>query len=344
MIMRFLIVFLFLGAETICLAQSASSQAPAPSVPTGLFVCRGPGPTPEREVNFPFIDGWLVRPGWEAVEPAEGKYDWRLIEGDIALAKRLGKKITLAILGGPQAPSWVYHKGAKELRFTTSSRYHKPEEARIPVLWDEAYLRLWTQLIGEAGKHFAKEATIVLVHISGATENGLELQLPSKPADREQYSRWGYAPEKVVAAWKRIIDTFAEAFPQTPLDLDLHPVLGSDQVAAEAAAYGHRHLGKRFGISGGWLSGKPAGQDRHHAGMHSLAQKYGPLSFSTFQMIGNETNQPERFAPGGVRAAAHQGMSWNAHYFEIWRADVLNPKLHDGLQEIAAEIRKMRPP
>jgi hypothetical protein len=28
------------------------------SPPSGLFVCRGPGPTPDREVNFPFIDGW----------------------------------------------------------------------------------------------------------------------------------------------------------------------------------------------------------------------------------------------------------------------------------------------
>src|SRR5437879_4093588 len=95
-------IFLLLG---LCLLPPpAHSGTPATSVPVGLFVCRGPGPTPEREVNFPFIDGWLARPGWEAVEPAEGKYDWRLIEGDIALAKRLGKKITLAILGGPQTP------------------------------------------------------------------------------------------------------------------------------------------------------------------------------------------------------------------------------------------------
>src|SRR5437660_3889456 len=110
------IAFLFLGAGMFCQPPPALGQTPAASVPVGLFVCRGPGPTSEREVNFPFIDGWLVRPGWDAVEPAEGKYDWRLIEGDIALAKRLGKKITLAILGGPQAPAWVYQKGVKEIR------------------------------------------------------------------------------------------------------------------------------------------------------------------------------------------------------------------------------------
>src|SRR5438128_3490155 len=113
------------------LSSPVRSEDRAVAAPAGLFVCRGPGPAPEREVHFPFIDGWLVRPGWNVVEPAEGKYDWSLIEGDIALAKRLGKKITLAILGGPQTPDWVFQKGAKEFRFTTASRYRKPETARI---------------------------------------------------------------------------------------------------------------------------------------------------------------------------------------------------------------------
>src|SRR5437660_5039523 len=112
-------VSLLLAAAVVFFPPPACSEpagSAIPMGPMGLFVCRGPGPTPEREVNFPFIDGWLVRPGWEVVEPAEGKFDWRLIEGDIALAKRLGKKITLAILGGPQAPAWVYQKGVKEIR------------------------------------------------------------------------------------------------------------------------------------------------------------------------------------------------------------------------------------
>src|SRR5215831_8340707 len=60
---------------------AAAGRGPAaPPRPVGLFVCRGPSQTPDKEVDFPFIKGWLVRPGWNRVEPAEGKYDWTYIE------------------------------------------------------------------------------------------------------------------------------------------------------------------------------------------------------------------------------------------------------------------------
>ncbi len=76
-------------------------------------VCRGPGPTPAREVDWPFVSGWLVRPGWDEVEPAEGRYDWSLLEGEIATARRLGKRLTLAVLCGPHTPEWVYRAPAR---------------------------------------------------------------------------------------------------------------------------------------------------------------------------------------------------------------------------------------
>jgi Beta-galactosidase len=303
------------------------------SPPSGLFVCRGPSPTPDREVNFPFIDGWLVRPGWDAVEPAEGRYDWSYIEGEIATAKRLGKRLTLAILGGPQTPEWVYRAGPKGLHYTITSYSRPRREGKIPPLWDEVYLQKWTAFVRALGKRFSREDTIVLLHVTGATENGLEMQLPSSRDARERWRELGYTPQKVIAAWRRILDAFGEAFPDTTLDVDVHPVLGTDRIAEDVAAYGYRKFGKRFGVYGGWLSGRPADQDRHHAGMHTIAMKYGRLSFVGFQMIGNETRQPERFAPGGLRAAVEQAMGWGARYFELWDVDVMNPGMHEVLRE-----------
>ena len=58
----------------------------------GLFVCRGPNATPAKEVDFPFIDGWLVRPGWDRIKPKEEEYDWSFIDAELALAARLNKK------------------------------------------------------------------------------------------------------------------------------------------------------------------------------------------------------------------------------------------------------------
>src|SRR5258707_9439493 len=74
------------------------AQSPRTPVPSGLFICRGPEPATDREVDFPFLDGWLVRPGWNMLEPAKGDYDWRYLDGEIATARRLKKKITFAIL------------------------------------------------------------------------------------------------------------------------------------------------------------------------------------------------------------------------------------------------------
>ena len=263
----------------------------SPEAPVGLFVCRGPNPTPEKEVDFPFIDGWLVRPGWDRVEPNDGKYDWNYTESEIALAKRLKKKITLCVLGGPQTPAWLYSLGAKQFEYTMPMG--RVRAVKIPPLWDEVYLKKWTALVRALGKQYNGEDTIVLVHITGATGNGLEMQLPFMPQDRERWNKIGYAPQKLVAAWKQIIDTFAEAFPNKPLDIDIHPVLGSDQVAEEVAAYGSEKLGKRFGIFSGWLSGKSAEQDRYHAGMHAIAAKDGPKGFAAFQMIASETRTPQ---------------------------------------------------
>jgi hypothetical protein len=314
------------------------SKGQAISPPVGLFVCRGPNPTPEKEVDFSFIDGWLVRPGWDKVEPKEGEYDWSYIEAEIALAKRLKKKITLCVLGGPQTPAWVYKAGAKEFEYAMP--IGKVRAAKIPPLWDEVYLKKWTALVAALGKKYKGDDTIVLVHITGATGNGLEMQLPFLPKDREQWQKLGYTPEKVVGAWKQIIGAFAEAFPSKPLDIDIHPVLGSDQVAGEVAAYGSEKLGKRFGIFSGWLSGKSAEQDRHHAGMLTLAEKFGPKGFAAFQMIAGETRSPQQFAEGGLKTAIEQGLSWNARYFEIWETDAMNPKLQPALKDMAKRLRK----
>jgi hypothetical protein len=308
------------------------------AAPVGLFVCRGPGPTPEKEVNFPFTDGWLVRPAWYKVEPREGAYDWSYIDGEIALAKKLGKKITLCVLGGPQTPTWVYQAGAREFGYMPP--VGPREDARVPLLWDEVYLKKWTALVRALGQRYGKEEIIALVHITGATSNGLEMQLPFTRVDRARWEKAGYSPEKVIAAWKQIIDVYAEAFPAKPLDIDIHPVLGSDRVAEEVAAYGSARLGKRFGVFGGWISGRSPTEDQHHAGMHAIAEKYGKRGFSAWQMIASMSRTPNRFAIGGLTATVEQGMKWNARYFEIWELDAMDPRLHDELKRLSARMKE----
>lgn len=327
----------------LLLFQGLISAKADTTQPSGMFVCRGPNPTPEREVNFPFVDGWLIRPAWSRVEPAEGQYDWSYIDEELALARRLNKKITLSVLGGPQAPEWVYTAGATAFisQMGVWGKYARKsnQPTKIPVPWDQVYLAKWTALIKALGKHYGGDERVVLVHITGATGNGLEMQLPFLPVDQTKWRELGYTTEKLVDSWKRIIDTYADAFPQKPLDIDVHPVLGSDSVAKLVAAYGSAKLGKRFGIFSGWLNGKPAEMDKYHAPMYAIAMQYGPKGFCAFQMIGNQTRQPERFDAGGLKASFEQGLKWNARYFEVWEIDAVNPELHPLLSEYSKRIK-----
>src|SRR5262249_51735217 len=112
--------------------DSTLHAAEALERPWGMFVCRGPSQTPEREGNFPFVRGWLVRPGWAQIEPEEGRYDWTYIDKEIALAKRLKKRIALALQGGPQAPDWLFRSGARKFDYRFTDFTGKETRSRIP--------------------------------------------------------------------------------------------------------------------------------------------------------------------------------------------------------------------
>jgi hypothetical protein len=327
-----------LALGTTVIVGCAADAAEPLERPWGLFVCRGPGPTPEGEVNYPFIRGWLVRPGWDQIEREDGRYDWTYIDNEIAFAKRLNKRITLTLQGGPQAPAWLYDAGAKKFEFRLRDFTGKEITRQMPVLWDEVYLRKWTALVRAAGKRYDGCETIVLVHMTAASENGLEMQLPHSDADQKRWKELGYTPERAGAAWKQVINSFGEAFPHKPLDVDIHPVLGSDRLAEDVAEYGQRKLGKRFGVFGGWLSGRALKDDEYHAGMHKLAAKYGKRNFAAFQSIASEMHNPKEFYGGGLKAAVDQGLGWGSCYFEVWELDVVPPKMHPLLKQLAEQL------
>jgi hypothetical protein len=308
--------------------------------PWGIFICRGPSQTPEREVDFPFARGWLVRPGWNQIEPEEGHYDWTFIDKEIALARKLNKRVALALQGGPQAPDWLFQNGAKKFEYRFIDFAGKETGSRIPVLWDDVYLQKWTALIRAAGKRYDSNNTVMLVHMTAASENGLEMQLPHAAADERRWKEIGYTHDKAVAAWKQVVNAFADAFPHKPLDVDIHPVLGSDRLAEKVTGYGKIRVGKRFGIFGGWLSGRPLKKDEYHAGMHPLAARYGKSHFAAFQLIASQVHDPKDFEGGELKSAIEQGLGWGACYFEVWEIDAMEPRMHPILKQLAERTER----
>lgn len=312
--------------------------------PKGIFACYGFSLN-DRVLQAPYLSGVLIRARWRDVEPHEGRYDWSYLQREIGKAKRYGKKVTLALVGGPHTPDWVYVAGAADFEYIFNNPYSPRggRTERIPLPWDALFLQKWTRTIHAFGSRFRSDRDVVLVHMTGSSKNGFELQLPERRrrggAFRglvdEEWLQAGYTEAKLLAAWKGIIDAFAEAFPNKALDLEIHPLLGNNAIPAQLAEYAHHKMGRRFGTFGGWLSGRPPAWDTE---MRRIMGEHCRRSFCGYQLIANETRQAQRLGPGGLIGAIRTGMDEGARYFEVWEADVKNRAFDQPLLGVSREI------
>ena len=328
--------------EPSAVAENESSTVVPPA---GIFVSSGPRVS-DKVLSSPFVQGNLIRVGWDEVEPAPGQYDFSAIDKLISQAKQHNKRVALSVLNGPRAPAWLYEAGAKSFVYEFKTRYSErgDRQERIPLPWDAVYLQHWRALSAALGKRYQDEKSIALVHITHSSKNGFEMQLPEQRINgrRESVTHgpWhdaGYAVEKHIAAMQSVIDAYVKAFPSTPLDIEIHPVLDSYKPAEAVLEYGQQQAGERFGLFSAWWSGK---SERWNAPLYPLLEKACDTSFCTLQLIGNQTRQPERLLKGSVNETIDAGMELGAKYFEVWDVDVRNRELKASLTNIAGQLNK----
>src|SRR5437879_4806814 len=63
------------------------------------------------QLRDPLVYGvsWKFR--WSTLEPAEGQFDWSLVDQAVDVAARAGKKSILRVYSGLTTPDWVYEAG-----------------------------------------------------------------------------------------------------------------------------------------------------------------------------------------------------------------------------------------
>ncbi|MFI4898842.1 MAG: beta-galactosidase [Phycisphaerales bacterium JB059] len=308
--------------------------------PRGLY-CSCP-PTrpgsPEGSVladvaELPFVDGVLVRINWADVQPSEGVFDFSLIDQQIARIETYGKKISLAIVGGPQSPPWLADAGAEMFQYEFNGMTQS-----IPIPWDEVYLDKWHGLVDAVGAAYTDEDAISLVYITHSSANGFEMQLPFSPFDQINWTQAGYTADLLVDAWVSTIGAFASAFPDHPLALDTHPVLQSDEVGERVAAHADEAYGGRVGILGAWWT-------EHNAidvypGMFEILREASIRSHSAVQVARSYTLMPDAFESEGLAGALDLALCSGIRYAEVWNSDLLNEDLHAMLAERAERLRR----
>ncbi len=111
-------------------------------------------------------------------------------------------------------PSWVFGKGVPSVRM--KGLY--TEEQIDPVFWDERFLAIQEKFIADLGSYLDGRAGLEFIDIGSIGEWG-EMHLARWTPD--QLLQTGYTLPRYIAAYRRIIDAFARAFPHTRVFLNV---------------------------------------------------------------------------------------------------------------------------
>lgn len=337
--LSFLLCLLTTGAAAQSAVSGAGSRAAhvGPQVrrapaPRGLYCSCPPTHATSNSVmasvaQQPFVEGILVRVGWRDVEPSRGAYDFSLIAKQLDLAELYGKRVALAIVQGPSTPAWLGAEGAALVGFDFQG-----QPVTIAAAWDPVYQSIWSDTIAALGATFAFDPRIALLHVTNASANGFEMHLPLNA--QAAFTAAGYTEQGYVDSWTRSIDAYAAAFPAHPLDVEIHPVYGSDAVAQAVTAYGESLLGPGYGAFAGWWSVDNAAQA--YPGMYTLIAAAAAADFATLQLVGSWVVTPERFDFDlqEYMQAFTLAQAVGVRYLEVWNADLLDAGLQPFLSSI----------
>lgn len=214
-----------------CSAQPAST-GPAASAPTDFYLTtkylRSTADLPsDKALQVPGISGAFVRVPWAVINPSPGVYDWTVLDAATRQLARSGKKLSLGVITGTEAPDWLERSGVKVATVELDRRGCFP--AKAPAVWDSRYVNGYVAMMKAVRDHLAATGAtklLSIVKVTGMTQRTLELRLPvnnrCSSAVDDQMSAIGYRPGRVLAAWKTMANGVAQLFPNT---LIVQPIL-----------------------------------------------------------------------------------------------------------------------
>jgi hypothetical protein len=309
----------------------------------GLFaLSQGTKPMSNVVLANPDLAGVSLRAKWEDMEPQEHQMT-SIFDSEIARAKKAGKEVMIRV-DPSRAPDWLYKSGAKAFVFTDANPHHKTagETKQMPLPWDRVYLDKWTAFIKALGRRYDKDKTVVLVQMAGPNKGGGEMHLPATPGDKTHWEQIGYSKEKLVAAYKTVIDAYAEAFPDKPLALNVSDAVFHDNAVEDIVSYASRKLGGRFCIQHNALAAKT---NENGFRIHKLVRQYEGKATVGFQLLCAATSKG-RFTEGGQRfggtlkEAFDIGLRAGASYFEIYTVDLENQAAARDIHGLAVNLSK----
>ncbi len=335
-------VLFFVFALSFSTPSSFAKQDPFP--PRGLFaLSEGTKPLPERVLQEKVLAGVSLRAGWSNIEPYEGTFQWATFDDGIERARKAHKKVMLRVDCDHRTPRWVYDAGAQLFDFEKSNPYQtwlKQTHLTIPIPWDPIFLSKWRRFIETFGKKYNDNDTVVLIQMSGPSGAGGEMHLPMAPQDKNHWEQVGYTKDKLVYAWKYVLDSYVEAFPDKPLAINVAQPIYKDGTVEEVLAYGYQKIGNRFCIQHNGLAAKTSDSWIQQRWVVSYKGK----AIIGFQLLcpatpaGKFNDNGKRFG-GSLAQAFEIGLNSGASYFEIYSQDLKDESLIQVMRDVAEKLK-----
>lgn len=295
------------------------------------------GFVPELEKDFVYGISW--RFGWNKIEPSDGEYNWKIVDETIAAAKKHNKKVMLRFTAGIHTPDWVYKAGAKKFRFSNKDlldpeNWKNMSEKDMPIPWDEIFLSRWRRFIKEAGKRYNNNTVIFSVQMTGGGWLG-EMNLP------KAYEKWrseGYSDEKLIYAWKSIIDTYIKNFPDTPTNLDINEPLTRkhSNVLNPIVNYVLDKYPKKVYLQ---QNGLKEDMHKEEGTIRVILRNASQKTIVGYQMLGGK-NWIDKDT-GNRSAAFRNAVEDNASYIEIYPGDINDKKYKVLLQQLSNDSKEI---
>ena len=286
------------------------------------------------ELNDPLVYGLSWRFRWRTIEPREGQYNWSMIDEAIEVTAKARKQVLVRLVAGMHTPEWVYAGGAEAFEFgdaEVAGGQRHPEGTRMPHPWDDVYLGKWEAFITALGRRYNGNAHIYSVAMSG----GGYIDEMNLPKAFERWQQVGYTDEKLIQAWKRIIDAYRRAFPDTPTNLAINEPLGSLQrsnVLSPVVSYVLATYPGKVYLQQNALKADFPRDSR----IRKIIREASVKTVVGYQMLGGK-GFLERQTGDRVAAFRH-ALEDNASYVEVYAPDVRDARLRGALEFLAKRL------
>jgi hypothetical protein len=226
---------------------------------------------PRGEGRFPYSVAYF-RLSWDEIEPAEGQYNWRLIDESLEAWAKQGVRIAFRIMtasahtkGYYCSPKWLFDAGCRSYDYTEGGADPNAGGTRItrvePDYGDPLFLQKHGRLLQALAKHCDGNPGVEFIDIGS-------------------YGIWGEWHTKHEQPWavrKQIIDMYLNGFRKTQL------VSMSDDAEALAYALAHGTGFRRDGVGSPWHEANWIGSKKY-AAVRGFAEQWqqAPVVFEWF--------------------------------------------------------------